>query len=192
MNEEKENISKEVSLNNGGSNQPATKEEQPLDNGGDNLETDYEVIQEEFDNDLVREGLDDRAEAKKYKEVFNAKKPIILTDKEFDNGKLSNTTQHVEYVPDYTIQIQALKMISTMRGRFEEKKKTLDARRVQGKIFTIKKAEPTERVLLTPSPSALPQSHSSETLPNDEASSSTPQPEHTSSQEAPSPGGWTL
>lgn len=187
MNEEKENISQEIQVNPGGSNQSATKEEQPLDNGGDNLETDYEVVQEEFDNDLVREGLDDRAEAKKYKEVFNAKKPIILTDKEFDNGKLSNTTQHVEYVPDYTIQIQALKMISTMRGRFEEKKKTLDARRVQGKIFTISK-----KALPTPSPSALPQSHSNETLPNDEASLSTPQPEHTSLQEAPSPGGWTL
>lgn len=185
MNEEKENISKEVSLNPGGSNQPATQEEQPLNNGGDSVETDYEVIQEEFDNDLVKEGLDDRAEAKKYKEVFNAKKPIILTDKEFDNGKMVGSTQHVEYVPDYTIQIQALKMISTMRGRFEQKKKTLDARRVQGKIFTISKKALPPLSQTTPS-----QSQTNELPSTDEELSSIPEQEHSSSPDI-TPVGWT-
>ena len=112
MNEEK-NINQETKVNPSGSNGLATQE-QSLAHGATYTE-ESEVIQEEFDNDLIRVGINDKAEAAKYKEVLEAKKPIILTDKEFDNGKLSSVTQHVEYVPDYAIQIQALKMVSTMR-----------------------------------------------------------------------------
>ena len=91
----------------------------------------------DFDTELLNQGITDKEEASKYREVLDASKWIITTKKTYENGKILSAEESFKEVPDYTIQIQALKMLSTMRGRFEQKKKTLDARRVMDRIFVI-------------------------------------------------------
>lgn len=92
-----------------------------------------------FGDNLEAIWITDSFEAQKYKKLLDAEKPVVLTDKEYDEmtGRLSSSTQRIKMVEDNAIQLQALKLLSTMKGRFDKQKQKNNIQKFYGKVFIV-------------------------------------------------------
>ena len=85
-----------------------------------------------FDKRLQEFGVDDIFEAGKYRELLDAKRPVVIT--------VWKDEQTVEMVDDHVTQLQALKLLSRIRKRFDDKKEQ-QINIFKNKIFIVKSPE---------------------------------------------------
>lgn len=73
--------------------------------------------------------------------LIQAKKPVILADSEYENGKIVSRTERIEMVDDNRIQLDTLDKLWKVKGHYQQKKKDASMKDLQKKIFiTVSKA----------------------------------------------------
>lgn len=84
-------------------------------------------------------GLNNKYKAQRFKKVLEAKKAIIITQKDYEDGKMVSSTQEIEMVDDAAVQVQALKLWVDVAGNKREQKAGNNIKNFIGKVFVVQK-----------------------------------------------------